>query len=85
MVRVLAHLRDENKIKACVFRKTSTLGVRVAHVKRYLRERDEVVHNNVRAKRLEDGSLRLEPDDVAQIAREQNRSYDDVYRALLKA
>lgn len=83
MVRVLAHLHDEDKIKACVFNKTSTLGLRIAHIKRYLRERDDVVHNGVRAKRLEDGSLRLEPDDVAKVAREQNRSYDDVYRTLL--
>lgn len=77
---VLAHKRDEARIAELILRETTTLGVRIRDVRRYVAERESVTRETefgtVRFKRKYlDGELvyeRPEYDDLERIAKETN-------------
>ncbi len=93
VVQVLAHPENANRIRAVLFRHTTTLGVREENVTRYSLPRRvetvETVYGSVRMKiaTLPGGSQRAAPehDDCATRALEKNVSVGEVWLAAIKS
>jgi uncharacterized protein (TIGR00299 family) protein len=93
VLSALARPADEGAVAAAMFEETSTLGVRVARLRRYELEREELVveleGGTVRVKlgRMDGRVVNLAPehDDCAALARRTNRPVKAVWAAALAA
>lgn len=85
-ISALCEIEKEGCVRACLFKHTTTAGIRVLDADRYVLERQEQSFDfgrhlfRVKFLRLEDGSVRFKPEyeDCCEIARLENKSISQV-------
>ena len=89
LLRVMCSEAERERILGLIFRHTSTIGIRESIMRRYILDREiktvQTVYGDVRCK-ISSGygvkRCKYEYEDLARIAREQNRSLEEVMASL---